>query len=154
MCRGSAPSSPRSGRKQVLLVPFMAGHMYSTLGFLAGDPVARITELLGIIRGTVTGDASPPTVRAIGGASFSVGISALATFAQQAAPSGLLTDLTDFDGLYSNSPHKHFSGAGGAVFRRYMQGGLRPGGLRVYSAPGPRWADFPRPPRPARTFMR
>jgi len=136
-----------SGRKQVLLVPFMAGHMYATLGFLAGDPVGRIAELLGIVRSTVTGDATPPTVRAIGAASFSVGISALATFARQAAPSGLLTDLTDFDGLYSNSPHKHFSGAGGAVFRRYMQGGLRPGGLRVYSAPGPRWSAYSPPPR-------
>lgn len=133
----------QSGRKQVLLVPFLAGHMYSSLGFLADDPVARISELLGLVRGTITGDASRPAVRAIGASSFSFGITPLATFAGKVAPSGLLTDLTDFDGLYSNSPQKHFSGAGGAVFRRYMQGGLKPGGFRVYSAPAPRWTAFP-----------
>ena len=133
-----------AGRNQVLLVPFMAGHMYSTHGVLAGNPIGSTSALLTLVKETITGDASPVSVTSIGVSSFSVGISAMATFAHLIAGSGLLRELTDFDGLYSNSPHKSFSGAGGATFRRYTQsGGMRPTVGRTYSAPLERWGAWP-----------
>ena len=114
--------SVAAGRDQVVFVPIMSNAHYANLGFFADDPLARINELLFEVQRSINPyDPHQPQLASLGASSFSFGINPLAMFLGKVVNSGLLREVFDFDGLFSNSAHRAMSAAGGASFKKYAQ---------------------------------
>jgi hypothetical protein len=136
-----------AARNQILIMPFLTNAATDT-GIFAANWFDIITDILTALRAEFgADDGSPLAISQIAVSSFSVGIVYSHFFRLNAPHLDLMTEVWDFDGLYSTSASYSTQLVSTSQYQaiKYDQ---NPGaGAGSFHVPLPRWSDYVVPPK-------